>query len=223
MGKLTDFFSKVSTNTRGIATSWTSNVNNMFSAMDMFTFNVSLTAMIVVLFIVCGYLAYSYNLMKKQLNSLQDYATKARSLGRVYSAKPFDETLFEKLVMEALEVLRENVDKVSQPYFYAGTLDDIIHVIPGYVKVLRFAKYVYDHPDTKNDAVHKVLVKFYGPNYKRSPQLVYEVTVQINPTYNRSYKHSILVDMSKSQYVYKKNFIRANTLIAQADSTASQK
>ena len=209
MSGLSSFFSSMGTK-----------VQDIFEAIDMFVFNISLTAMSVVLALVCVYLTYSYNNLKQKLFSLNDFATKARSLGRVYSSKPFDEVLFEKLVMEALQVLRENVKLVSAPYFYAGSLNDIIKAVPGYVKVMRFAKYVYDHPDTKNDAVHKVLVKAYGTKYKNSPQLVYEVSIQVNPNYTRTYKHSLLVDMSKSQYVYKKNFMKANNLLSQADAAS---
>ena len=118
---------------------------------------------------------------------------------------------------DGLDELGKYVDVVAAPYFYSKSVEEILKVFPSYLVVLRFAKYVYEHDDTRNDAVHKTLVKTYGKKYKTSPKLSFEVTVDINKHRQSTYRHSILVDLTKAQYVYRKNKTKVNAMLTQVD------
>lgn len=194
-----------------------SSVYSWVQTMNAMENNILVAIALVVLLGVCVYLYVMYLQALAKADELNDHIMQVRKLGRVYSASHYDPIIFEKLLLDALDELGKYVDVVAAPYFYSKPLDEILKVFPSYLVVMRFAKYVHEHDDTRNDAIHKTLVKTYGKRYKTSPKLTYEVTVDINKHRKSTYRHSILVDLTKGQFVYRKNKTKVNAMLAQVD------
>lgn len=201
----------------------TSNINAWYHNVDMLANNVTLIIAVGVLFIVIIYMFISYVLIGQKVNYLNDYVHNVNKLGKIYTKGSYDEEVLEKLVLDAVKELGSHVDVVSVPYFYAKPLDDIMKVFPTYGVVLKFARYIYEHDDTRSDAMHKILKKNYGNKYKTSKDIVFDVTVQISPYRKSTFKHSILVDLSRVQYVYRKNRTKANLILAKVDQEQRSK
>lgn len=206
MSAVLDKFKNVFSNTA-------TGLNNFVSLIGDKQANILILICLIVLLSGCFYLLISYSMVNKKINDLTEYATSVRSLGKIYSNSEYDPVEFEKILLDSLESLRNNINIITIPYFYTKKIDDILKIYPDYIKIMKFAKYIYDHPDTKNDAIHKILLKKYGKNYKTSPQLEMDVSINLTEFQKSTSKHSILIDISRSQTIYKINISRVNELL----------
>jgi hypothetical protein len=100
---------------------------------------------------------------------------------------------------------------VTQPFFYTKSVEDILRVLPEYKHVLRYVQYM-DQQNVPTDVFEKVMSKNYGERYTTSPELVQNVTVKTAYS-ERTYQHSLLVDLSKAQVLYAKNKKKVDMLL----------
>jgi hypothetical protein len=136
-------------------------LEGFLKALEVYENNMLMMISLVILLLACLYLFITYELAISKVNKLTDYAMHVNHLGKVYSAEPYDAATFDKLLVKAVDELGSHVTIVATPYFYAKSLQGMLKVFPTYIEVLRLAKYIYDHEDTRNDAVHTTLVKHY--------------------------------------------------------------
>lgn len=188
-------------------------LTNFVNSLEFAASNLLILICLIVLLVTSLYLFIIYVIANKKLNDLTNYALSVRSLGKVYSNAEYDPIIFQKLFFDSLDSLRGNINIITTPYFYSKKIDEILTIYPDYIKVMKFSKYVYDHPDTKNDAVHKILIEKYGKNYRTSPELEIVTTVTITGFRKSTYKHSLLIDISRAQTIYKLNMSRVNILL----------
>lgn len=189
------------------------NIVNWYNSLDKINNSLLLLVCTIILFFVLIYLIIIYYFINKKITDLNDYVLKVPKLGKLYNIDSYDPDIFEKLLMDALTELRKNVNTITVPYFYSKTIDEILQEFPTFTTVLKFSQYVDSHSDTRSDAVHKVLVKNYGSKYVNSPELTFEVTNKISEFKTSTYKHSILIDLSKAQYIYKKNKTKIDSIL----------
>lgn len=180
--------------------------------MFIFDNNLFITILYGILVIICIYLMIIYVKMNIKINTLNEYA-KINELGKVYTENDYDPILFEKILLDALSVLHDNINIITEPYFYTKSIEEIIKIIPSYITVMKFSKYVYDHPNIQKNIIHNILQKKYGKKYKHSDKLLIPITVHISKFYTSSHNHTILHDLTKSQYIYKQNISKINILI----------
>lgn len=192
----------------------TTRLTNFVNSLEVTESNVLLSVCLVILLLSILYLFITYALLNKKLDDLKLYTSTVTDLGKIYSNSEYDPVLFEKLLMDSLASLRINVNIITAPYFYSKNIDQILAIYPDYIKTMKFAKYVADHPDTRNDAIHKIMIKKYGPKYKTSPEIEIPITLNITGFYSSTYKHSLLIDIARSQTIYKKNVSRTNNILS---------
>lgn len=200
----------------------TTGLTNFLNSLEITESNILLLVCLVILLLSTLYLFITYVLLNKKLDDLALYTFTVTNIGKVYSNSEYDPIVFEKLLLDSLNSLRKNVDIITASYFYSKNIDKILDIYPDYIKTMKFAKYVSDHPDTRNNAIHKILIKNYGPKYKTSPEIEIPVTLNITGFYSSTYKHSLLIDISRSQTVYKKNVSKVNLLLKEAVLTESK-
>lgn len=181
--------------------------------MSNFENNILIMIIYIILIIVCIYLVIEYIKMNIKLNKINNYVNTRNKLGQIYVENKYDPILFETLLLDALSVLRDNINIITTPYFYSKSIEDIFNIIPSYIYVMKFIKYMNDHPDTQNDAIHIVLQKNYGDKYKTSDKLLIKVNISISKFNSLNHKHSILTDLTRAKYIYKKNISKINNLI----------
>lgn len=183
--------------------------------MANFEYYILIIVIYAILIITSLYLLIEYIRMNIKLNKLLTIVNNRNSLGYVYAENKYDPILFEQLLLSALSVLRNNINTITIPYFYTKTIEDIIKIIPLYINVIKFIKYINDHPDTQNDAIQIALQKNYGIRYTHSDKILIPVTISISQFHNYSHKHSILTDLTKAQHLYEKNIETINKILKQ--------
>ena len=192
----------------------TNGLTTFVNSLEITESNVLLSVCLVILLLSTLYLFITYALLNKKLDDLRLYTSTVTNLGKIYSNSEYDPVLFEKILLDSLKSLRVNIDIITAPYFYSKNIDQILAIYPDYIKTMKFAKYVADHPDTRNDAIHKIMIKNYGPKYKTSPEIEIPVTLNISGFHSSTYKHSLLIDIARSQTIYKKNISRVNNILS---------
>lgn len=212
-------FNKVKNGFSGMTTGF----NNFVNSLEITESNMLLLVCLVILLLSTLYLFITYVLLNKKLDDLTLYTSTVTNLGKIYSNSEYDPVVFEKLLIDSLNSLRVNVNIITAPYFYSKNIDQIIAIYPDYIKTMKFAKYISDHPDTRNDAIHKIMIKNYGTKYKTSPEIEIPVTLNITNFQSSTYKHSLLIDISRSQTVYKNNVSRVNDLLSKPVVLAESK
>lgn len=168
--------------------------------MDLETDIVILLSLCILL-VLCAYVFTRYTIILIKLKNIQSQQEKLMKT----RTDLYNSATFELLLKETLHVLKKNAQAISQPYFYTNTVSDIIRLVPEYAVVFVFAKYIDMHDLVSSRATHALLVKWYGSDYPRSPEL--NVSVTINTSYHQrvTHMHYILIDIEKSITIYQNN------------------
>jgi len=197
-------------------------LTNFVNSLDITESNILLLVCLIILLLGVIYLYITYLLLNNKLNNLIDYSSSVTSLGKIYSNDEYDPILFKKLLFDSLSSLKANINIITEPYFYSKNIDEILSIYPDYIKTMILTKYTFDHPDTRNDAVHKALIDKYGPSYKTNPALNGEISTNITVFRESTYDHSLLTDLTRAQIIYKKNMSRIDFILSKPKITAEE-
>jgi hypothetical protein len=189
-------------------------LKDFLNSIEIIESNILLLVCSIILLFGIIYLYINYLLLNRRLNQLIDYTSNVNTLGKIYSNSEFDSSIFKKLLFDSLKSLKKNINLITQPYFYSKNINQILRIYPDYILTMKFTKYTFDHPDTKTDAVHKILTEKYGPNYIKSPDISINVTTDFSKFRESSYDHSLLIDLTKAQVIYKKYMSTVNTILS---------
>ena len=168
--------------------------NKMWSHIALMLIGLFLLGFIIYLLLILKQLNFAFLQMRNQTPS-----------------KMYDNKVVESLLIDAIRVLKSNINMVTQPFFYTKSVEDILRVLPEYKHVLMYVQYM-DQQNVPTDVFEKVMSKNYGERYTTSPELVQNVTVKTAYS-ERTYQHSLLVDLSKAQVLYAKNKKKVDMLL----------
>lgn len=151
-------------------------------------------ALLCIALFMLGFIIYLIIMMRKLSKTTQEMRTHIP--GKMYNTDTY-----EKLLQSAIRTLRTNINVVTQPGFYAKSVHEIICVLPEYKIVLHYAQYAVTN-NVPQDVFESVMKDKYGEDYAHSPELTTQVKVP-HVFYERSYEHSVLIDIKKAQLIYK--------------------
>lgn len=138
---------------------------------------------------------------------------KTKLMNNVETAK-YSKQVLKSLMSKALKTLKENANTIAHPYFHSQPIQYILSLVPSYMNVLVFCKYIIEYPDSQND-VNNILIELYGIDYVNSKELRVLVRVQTTEYGIDEHFHYIIEDVAKgiAVYVHNKEYLDKNLKI----------